>query len=56
MKKQNGSNKCMGHDCIQAQSKDSELEYVDRKPRKTMICLDGALNPRSNVDRLYIKA
>ena len=46
----------MGHDCIQAQSKDSELEYVDRKPRKTMICLDGALNPRSNVDRLYIKA
>ena len=36
------------------QWKESEMKDVDRKSRKTMT-MDGALNPKSDVDRLYIK-
>ena len=36
------------------QWKESELKDVDRKSRKTMT-MYGALHPKSNVDRLYIK-
>ena len=34
--------------------KESELKNVDRKSRKTMT-MYGALHPKSDVDRLYIK-
>ena len=36
------------------QWKESELKDVDRKSRKTMT-MYGALHPKSNVDRLYVK-
>ena len=36
------------------QWKESEIKYMDRKSRKKMT-MDGALNPKSDVDRLYIK-
>ena len=36
------------------QWKEKEMKDVDRKSRKTMT-MDGALNPKSDVDRLYIK-
>ena len=34
--------------------KESELKEIDRKSRKTMT-MHGALHPKSDVDRLYIK-
>ena len=36
------------------QWKESELKDVDRKSRKTMT-MYGALHPKNDVDRLYIK-
>ena len=36
------------------QWEESEMKDVDRKSRKTMT-MDGGLNPKSDVDRLYIK-
>ena len=36
------------------QWKASELKHLDRKSRKTMT-MYGALHPKSNVDRLYVK-
>ena len=36
------------------QWKESELKNVDRKSRKTMT-MNGALHPKSDVNRLYIK-
>ena len=36
------------------QWKESEMKDGNRKSRKTMT-MDGALNPKSDVDRLYIK-
>ena len=58
--KQNNSNKYMGSGCIQRQGKrilqwkQSELEDVDRNSRKTLT-MYGALHPKSDKDRLYIK-
>ena len=51
------SNKCMGlfkYGGGILQSKESELKDVDRKSRKSMT-MYGALHPKINLDRLYIK-